>query len=268
MPSRNWIAASTSSLYCSVRDQADARRRAALDLVLQTGSRAIGEEAVRAVPEQEQLLQFFQGLANGARTRIRAEIAPLAASRTAMKPKPRKLGVGRRIDVGVTLVVAQQDVVARFVRLIRLYSRISASASVFVTVTSTRATCSIIATRLHGLLGAMEVTRHAFFQVARLADVDHLVLGIEHQVDTGPMRQAAQERLSTSNSVSSLTCSSTLVTAARAPSQRYRRTSAPSGARYWCCSGSSDRNPAAGMRRRRAARHGRTCTLPGAVPGP
>jgi hypothetical protein len=43
---------------------------------------------------------------------------------------------GRGVDVRIALVVAQQDVVARLEFLISVLSRISASTSVWVTVTS------------------------------------------------------------------------------------------------------------------------------------
>ena len=52
-----------------VRDEADARRRAAADLVLQARPAAIGEERVAAIADVEQLLQLLQRLLHRAGVR-------------------------------------------------------------------------------------------------------------------------------------------------------------------------------------------------------
>ncbi len=54
-------------------DEADARRRAALDLMLHARAAAVLEVAVLALAQLKQLVQLIQRLAHGARVRIRAE---------------------------------------------------------------------------------------------------------------------------------------------------------------------------------------------------
>ena len=74
-----------SSRYCSFVNDADAGRRAALDLVLQARPRAVAEVAVFAVANEEQLLQFIQRLAHRASARVRPEVTPFALARAAVK---------------------------------------------------------------------------------------------------------------------------------------------------------------------------------------
>src|SRR5437879_5520843 len=58
------------------RDEADARGRAAPDLMLQAGAAAVGEEAVAAVAGAKQLLQLIQRIAHRAGTQEGTEVAP------------------------------------------------------------------------------------------------------------------------------------------------------------------------------------------------
>src|SRR5262249_25956690 len=61
-------------------DPAGARGRAAPDLVLQTRTAAVGEEAVAAVADAEQLLQLRERVAHRTRIRKRPEVAPRLAA--------------------------------------------------------------------------------------------------------------------------------------------------------------------------------------------
>src|SRR5690606_4328653 len=66
-------------------DQPDAGCRAAPDLVLQAGPRAIAEIAVLAIADQEQLLQLVDGFAHRPGVRVRPEVAALARTRAPVK---------------------------------------------------------------------------------------------------------------------------------------------------------------------------------------
>ncbi len=94
-------------------DVAHARRGAALDLVLQARPGAVLEEAVPALAHGEDLLQVVERFAHRAGAGERPEIPPLPLAATAVKAQPREALVGGEVDVGIALVVAQQDVVAR-----------------------------------------------------------------------------------------------------------------------------------------------------------
>src|ERR1041384_4946749 len=67
------------------RDLAGARRRAAVDLVQQTGTRAVLEHRVLAGAQAEHALQELDALTHGVGVRERAEVAMLALARAAMK---------------------------------------------------------------------------------------------------------------------------------------------------------------------------------------
>ena len=99
------------------RDQADAGRRAAPDLVLQARAAAVGEEAVAAVADAEQLLQLVERVAHRAGIGERTEVALPGAARPAVEGEAREAMLVAQLDVGKALVIAQDDVEARLVRL-------------------------------------------------------------------------------------------------------------------------------------------------------
>src|SRR5690606_12481283 len=99
------------------RDQADAGCGAALDLMLQAGTRAVAEEGVLALADRKHFLQMAERLADRQRARVRPEIPPRAAAGTAVHGKSRIFLVTAQVNVRIALVVAQQDVVTRPVLL-------------------------------------------------------------------------------------------------------------------------------------------------------
>lgn len=116
----------------------DAGPAATLDLVQQTGARAIGKDRILAGPQPEHLLQQMDAVADGPCRRVRTEIVGPAIRVATKEAKPGEFVAGED-NVGIGLVVAKQDVVAGDSDLIRLFSRSSASASVRVAVVSTAA---------------------------------------------------------------------------------------------------------------------------------
>ena len=99
-----------------LRDEAHARRGAALDLVEHARPRAVGEYRVVASAQHEHLLQQGDAFTHRARAGERPEVAVAAVERAAVEAQLRKLLAGQA-DVRIALVVAEQDVVARLVRL-------------------------------------------------------------------------------------------------------------------------------------------------------
>src|SRR3546814_1201467 len=92
-------------------DPADARRRAALDLVEQARAVARLEEAVGATSEQEQLFERVERLVDAAGRREGAVIIALRPPRAAMLLDAGVSVIGAQQDEGEDFVVAQQPVV-------------------------------------------------------------------------------------------------------------------------------------------------------------
>ena len=172
---------------------ADAGRGAALDLVLQAGPGAVPEEAVLALAHAEQLLQQVQALAHGAAAGVRSEVASLAAPRTPVEREPRKLLVRREVDVGVALVIAQQDVVARPELLDEVVLQQQGLALGVGHRDLDAGDLADQCLRLDAEPGLAEVARHALLQVARLADIEHLAARIQHAIDTRPGGEGLEE---------------------------------------------------------------------------
>ena len=93
-------------------DAADARRRAALDLVLQTGSRARREHAVGARAQREGALQGVERAVDGCGRSEGTEIFVARLTHATVLGELRPLGVAADDDVGERFVVAQQHVEA------------------------------------------------------------------------------------------------------------------------------------------------------------
>jgi hypothetical protein len=223
-------------------DEADARRRAALDLVLQARPRTVAEVAVFAVADAKQLLDEFQTLAHRARARERAEIAAAFVARAAMEFQARKRLVRGRVlararirvtrargrfrpgqmDIRITLVVAQDDVVARPQRLDELR------------LEQQRLCLRARDRRLHARdlrnhrrdarihLRLEEIAADALFEIARLADVKQPALRIEHAVHARRACERAHEGLAVEWSVA--LAHPVIVVRASEKIQRFHRT--------------------------------------------
>src|SRR6185369_17180574 len=98
-------------------DQADTRRRAAPDLILQARPAAMSEECVAAIADAKHLLQLKQYFLDRVRARKRPEQLPGRPLQSAPELQPRKFVTRSAQDVGEGLVVPEYDVVARPVRL-------------------------------------------------------------------------------------------------------------------------------------------------------
>ena len=120
--------------------------------------------------------------------------ATSAAPRTAMEREPR-IVAGRQMDVRIALVVAKHDVVSRLQRLDQLrfqQQRLGFGAR------DRRLDASDLRdhrgeARVH--LRLEEIIADALPEIARLADVEQLVVRAEHAVDAGRAGQRADESL-------------------------------------------------------------------------
>ncbi len=76
----------------------------------------------------------------------------------------------------------------------RLHSSSSASTSVWVTTTSSACVSATMRRSRFDRLAAMGVVGDPALEVARLADIERVALGVEHAIDAGDRRQRAQRR--------------------------------------------------------------------------
>ena len=176
-------------------DEPDARGGASLNLVLQAGTRAVREIGVLAVAQPEELLQLLQGLANRTRRRVRPEEPAGLLARAPIEREARKIVARVEMQERKALVVAEQDVEARAMRLDE------------VELEQQRLGVGVRDGDFHagGLrhqrlnlgvhVARLEVGAHPALQVSRLADVENLALGIQHAIHARTRRKTVDERL-------------------------------------------------------------------------
>ncbi len=117
-PERKSITPSMRARYSSLRDVADARRLAALDVVVQARAAAAPARlGAGAGAEHEHLRQHLQRRAHALGVRVGPEVRAAGAVALAREVHARELLVERDRDERVGLVVAQADVEARPVLL-------------------------------------------------------------------------------------------------------------------------------------------------------
>ena len=173
------------------RDQAHAGATAALDLVQQAGPRAVGKHRILAGAQAEYFLHQLDGFLHRPGVRVGAEIAVLAVrgatvvgharifARLRRVVCARRGGDSRELEIGVALVVAEQDVVARLERLDQVvfederfclgaYHRHFQPGDLADHEADAGAPVILL-----------EIAGDAPLQVYRLADVQHLIVGIE-----------------------------------------------------------------------------------------
>ncbi len=174
-------------------DRADARRRAAVDLVQQARPRAVVEDGVLAGPQLEYLLQDLHALAHRMRARERAEVLVALVGRAAVVRHAR-IAMRRQLQQRIRLVVAEQDVVARrqcLDQVVLEQQRLGLAAD-------HRGVDAGDARHHHRdarrQLGLVEIARDALLQVARLADIEHAAGRVVIAVDAGKSRQRGDHR--------------------------------------------------------------------------
>ncbi len=170
-------------------DLAGAGRRAALDLVEQAGPRAAVEDGIRARAQEEGALERVDRAADRTGRGEGAEIVALARARAAMLGDLRRLVVAGDEDVGERLVVPEQHVVARPQALDQIgfeQQRLGLGARRDELHRRRRHDDALDAP---GEAADARVALHPLLEAARLADVEHRALGVDHAIDAGPVGQ-------------------------------------------------------------------------------
>ncbi|MNM67260.1 hypothetical protein D3C81_787850 [compost metagenome] len=173
-------------------DQADTRRLAALDLVLQARPGAVAVIAVFALPNEEGFLQQAQAFTNGPRAGVRPEVLALLLLRAAMNPQPRERSV-REEHIRVGLIVAQQDVIRRppFLdqRLLKQQRFGLVGGDGGFDLDNARHQGS----RLRRQAGFAKIAGETLLEVFRLADIQQPGFTVEHPVDARATAAGRQE---------------------------------------------------------------------------
>ena len=97
-------------------DGADTGRAAAIDLRQQTRAAAVGEDGVFAAAQPKYFLQHLDTFLHGPGAWVGTEVLPIAVDTPAVIRESWPF-MTTELDVGVGLVVAKQNVVARLIGL-------------------------------------------------------------------------------------------------------------------------------------------------------
>ena len=163
-------------------DLASARRRAALDLVQQTRPGAAVEHTIGAGAQQKRTLQRVDRAVDGAGRGERPEEVALAAAGATMLQDLRRLVIAPDENEGERLVVAHQHVEARPEALDQIgfeQQRLGLGADRDELHRRRRQDHARDAIRM---AANTSIVRDAGLQIARLADVDHRAVGIDHAI--------------------------------------------------------------------------------------
>ena len=175
-------------------DKADAGTAAAVDLVQQTGPGAVGEDRILAGAQVEGLLQQVDGVPHHRGCREGAVVVGLAVRSAAEEGQARELIPGQ-LHIGVGLVVPEEDVEGR----VQALDEVVFQQQGFGLGAGHGGIDAADAAHHEGDAGAgngaLEIGRNALLQVLRLADIEHLALGVEHAIDPRQVRQGRQEGL-------------------------------------------------------------------------
>ena len=172
-------------------DVANARRDAPLDVELEAGASALSRDHLVAGPDAEQPVRQRHGAAAKGSGQERAGIVVAVALHAPGDEHPRERLAGGQLQVGVVLVVAQQDVVARRPLLDqvvlegqRLHHRVG---------DDDLEALRLVEQRVDARAGAVraEVAADAVAQHAGLADIERIARVVVIDVDAGLLGEAA-----------------------------------------------------------------------------
>ena len=165
------------------------RRRATLDLIEQARPRARLEKRIRARAQQEGALQRVDGAVDRAGVGERPVIMPRPRARATMLEDLRRPVIGRDQDERKRLVVAQQHVEARAQPLDQIGFE------------EKRFSLGLGGDEFHRrrrrdhahdavvVAGRPRIGGDPLLDVLRLADVEHVALGVDHAIDAGRRRR-------------------------------------------------------------------------------
>ena len=170
-----------------------ARGVAPVDVVLEARALGLPVDLDAAGPEREQRPHQAEGLAKGGRRVERAVVGRAVLLDPPGDQETRELLVRRQLQEGVVLVVPQDDVVAGPVPLDQV--RLEDQGLELVGRDDVVEVGDVVDQRV-GLrvarAGGLEVGADAGPDGRRLADVDHLPLGVLVEVDARPVREALE----------------------------------------------------------------------------
>jgi hypothetical protein len=175
-------------------DAANTGRGAALDLVQQTGPRTVGEHGVLAGAQLEHLLQQLDAFAHRIGIGVGAERLVALLRRATVISQAWETVPGQE-QVGIRLVVAEQDVEARLQSLDQVVfqqQRLGLGAR--------HRGVDVVDAFQHQpdartLVAFLEIAGDALLQVLRLADVEHGICRVDHAVDAGQGGQRSEKVL-------------------------------------------------------------------------
>ena len=165
-----------------------AGRGAAVDVVVEAGLFGLGRDRRRADAHAEGHVDDLEHVADAHAAHVRAEILVPLDKLARYGEGGIGLGDGD-LDIRVRLVVFEQDVV---LRLIFFDEVVFEGEGVDLGLGDDVVEVVDVGDhRLHlfGLGRRMEVLAHPVFEDARLADVDHVFVRVEHDIDAGLIRQ-------------------------------------------------------------------------------
>ena len=170
----------------------DARPQASLDVVLQAGTRVVAREIDLAGRNQKVPVDEIDDAVGEVRRKIRTVIDRTVAPQPARHVDARKALGRRELDVGIALVVAQQNVIARLLLLDQVVFERQRLALVGHDDVLDIDGLAQQAAGLGVFGGAVEkVGAHPGPQVLGLADVNDLAFGVLVEIHAGIGRQSA-----------------------------------------------------------------------------
>ena len=177
-------------------DEPHAGRRAVPDLVLETRAVAVGEEPVVAVPETEETRELLERLTDGRGVRVGTEAAARGPAGAVEDEAGETQGLDET-DVGIALVVAEDDVVTRPVVLdeVALEEEGLGRARRHRDLDVRHLGEETADPRPEPL--GMGVALKARAETVGLADVEHLARGVQHAVDPREAGGAGHETAET-----------------------------------------------------------------------
>jgi len=163
-------------------DQTRAGGGTTFDLVLQAGSGTIVEKTIITLADPEQALAEMECAAGRTGAWEGSEVSALAGAWTSVVDQPGEGFVGGEIEVWITLVVPEDDVVTWLELLDQVvfqqegfhlgmgYRHLNISDLLYQRPS------------LGGVVIFTEITPYPLFEIAGLADVNHPTLAIEHPI--------------------------------------------------------------------------------------
>ena len=169
-------------------DQVDAWPAAAIDLMQQTGPGAVGKNRVLASTQQEDFLQNLHGLFDCPRTWERTKVLIFFINCAAIVGHARKITT-RQFQVGIRFIVTKKNIKSRLLSLDEIvfqqecFGLAASDGGLQTHDTFDHHRSAWTGQRF------LKITRNAFFQITRFADIQQFVLPIEITIHTRQMRQ-------------------------------------------------------------------------------